>query len=223
MAAVELQAVRAALVLPSQFPNGQKLAAQGVDTVYKEARTVTQASMDELRKFFLVGSMRDPSWTVSNDALNAMSADAKVLWAKQFAAIFSQDFIDHSSPSFGTSVKQCYGLLDAEYHSNLFMVEFFKAFRKLRNLRKVIWCPESMQGGWMEPDLVALINNDPNILIAKQNYTGAMKRIDGSVATKDLLARELRPEKITSMHSLRQGVEESWDGIIYLENWEMLP
>lgn len=218
--------MRGALILPSQFPNGAKLTEQKIDTVFKETRTVDQAAMDELRKYFLVGSMRDPSWDVPASTFANYTPAQVTAWADKFAAGFSQDFTDHSSPSFGANVanvKQCYGLLDVEYHSNLFMVEFFKAFRKLRNLRKVIWCPEAMQGGWIEPDLVALINADPNIVIAKQNYTGGMTRIDGSVATKDLLARGFLPEKVTSVHSLRQGVESWWDGILFLESWEQLP
>ena len=220
--------MRAALILPSQFPNGPKLAKQGIDTVHKPVAEpgkpkMTQATMDELRKFFLVGSMRDPSWDVPASEFDKMDSLAKMAWAQKFAAIFSQDFADHSSPSFGANVKQCYGLLDVEYHSNLFMVTFLKAFRKLRNLRKIIWCPESMQGGWMEPDLVDLINADPNIMVAKQNYTGAMVPIDGSVSTLDLVKRGIRWERITSMHSLRKPLEEQWDGIAYLENWEQLP
>jgi hypothetical protein len=81
-----------------------------------------------------------------------------------------------------------------------------------------------MQGGWMEPDLIALINADPNIIVAKQNYTGAMKTIDGSVSTLDLVKRGIRWERITSMHCLRQSLPpEWWDGILFLESWEQLP
>lgn len=220
--------MNAALVLPSQFPNGSKLAKQGVDTVHKPCAEpgqpkMTQAGMDELRKYFKVGSMRDPSWTVSADTFYSYKPGQVIDWAKRFAGMFSQDFTDHSSPSFGANPAQCYGLLDVEYHSNLFMVEFFKAFRALRNKRIVIWCPESMQGGWMEPDLVALINADPNILVAKQNYTGAMKKFDGSVTTKNLLDVGIDYRKVTSMHSCREPIEQEWDGILYLENWEQLP
>jgi hypothetical protein len=224
--------MRAALILPSQFPNGPKLAKQGVDlTFYPVADpaspALTQAALDERRKYFRVGIMRDPSWTVSAATFNGMSQDAKAKWARDFAKLFSDDFTRVASPSFYSSAGapvQCFGMPDIEYHSNLFMVEFFKAFRALRNARTLVWCPESMQGGWMEPDLIALINADPNIIVAKQNYTGAMVEIDGSVSTLDLVKRGLRWERITSMHGLRMKLPpEWWDGILFLESWEQLP
>jgi hypothetical protein len=219
--------MKAALVLPSQFPNGPKLAKVGCDTVYKPAAEpghprITQAQMDELRKHFKVGSMRDPSWTVPAKTFDNYTPEQKTDWARRFAQIFSDDFTFHSSPSFGRNPVQCYGLADIEYHSSLFVLEFFKAFRAIRNKRIVVWAPESMQGGWMEPELVSFINADPNILVAKQNYTGDMREIDGSVSTKDLLARGIRAEKVTSFHSLRKPVPEWWDGILYLEAWEQL-
>ena len=229
--------MRAALVLPSQFPNGPKLAKQGIDTVFKpvadpDATAMTQAKMDELRKFFRVGIMRDPSWDVPYHKVDErlcfdeMTQEQRVTWARAFAKKFSDDFERVAKPSFFSSAGaplQCFGMPDIEYHSNLFMVEFFKAFRALRNSRILVWCPESMQGGWMEPDLVALINADPNIIVAKQNYTGAMVPIDGSVSTLDLVKRGIRWERITSMHSLRRPLDDWWDGICLLESWEQLP
>jgi hypothetical protein len=230
--------MRAALILPSQFPNGPKLAKQGVDlTFYPVADpaspALTQAALDERRKYFRVGIMRDPSWDVPYHKIDArlcfddMTPEQRVAWAKTFAKKFSDDFTRVASPSFFSSAGapvQCFGMPDIEYHSNLFMVEFFKAFRALRNARTLVWCPESMQGGWMEPDLVALINADPNIIVAKQNYTGAMVEIDGSVSTLDLVKRGLRWERITSMHGLRMKLPpEWWDGILFLESWEQLP
>jgi hypothetical protein len=54
-----------------------------------------------------------------------------------------------------------------------------------------------------------------------------VKKIDGSVSTLNLIKQGIRYERITSMHSLRDGpaqpLDEWWDGIAYLENWEMLP
>jgi hypothetical protein len=223
--------LRAALILPSQFPNGPKLAAQGIDTTYYPVggpgvTPLTQAALDERRKFFRVGIMRDPSWDVTAAAFDMWPPEMKVDWARKFAKKFSDDFTRVASPSFFSSAGaplQCFGMPDIEYHSNLFMVEFFKAFRALRNARTLVWCPESLQGGWMEPDLVALINADPNIIVAKQNYTGEMVPIDGSVSTLDLVKRGIRWERITSMHSLRKPLEYGWDGVAYLEAWEQLP
>jgi hypothetical protein len=223
--------VKAALVLPSQFPNGPKLAAQGIDTVFKpvadpNSPAMTQGSMDELRKYFRVGIMRDPSWTVSSAQFNNMDQEQKATWARAFAKMFSDDFTRVASPSFfsptGPPV-QCFGMPDIEYHSNLFIVEFFKAFRALRNSRILYWCPESLQGGWMEPDLVQLINADANIIVAKQNYTGAMKKIDGTVSALNLVKQGIRWERISSVVSLREPLEESWEGIAYLEDWNQLP
>jgi hypothetical protein len=223
--------VRAALILPSQFPNGPKLAKQGIDTTFypvadPASPALTQAALDERRKYFRVGIMRDPSWDVTAAAFDTWTPELKVDWARKFAKKFSDDFTRVASPSFFSSAGaplQCFGMPDIEYHSNLFMVEFFKAFRALRNARILVWCPESMQGGWMEPDLIALINADPNIIVAKQNYTGGMVPIDGSVSTLDLVKRGIRWERISSMHSCRRPLEEWWDGIAFLESWEQLP
>jgi hypothetical protein len=187
---------------------------------------LTQAALDERRKYFRVGIMRDPSWDVSAATFATYTPDQITAWARAFAKKFSDDFTRVASPSFYSPAGaplQCFGMPDIEYHSNLFMVEFFKAFRALRNSRILVWCPESMQGGWMEPDLVALINADPNIIVAKQNYTGGMVPIDGSVSTIDLVKRGLRWERITSMHSLRVPPPEWWEGILFLESWEQLP
>jgi hypothetical protein len=224
--------MRAALILPSQFPNGPKLAAQRIDTTFypvadPASPPLTQAALDERRKFFKVGIMRDPSWDVSAATFAGYTPAQITAWAKAFAKKFSDDFERVAKPSFFTPAGpplQCFGMPDIEYHSNLFMVEFFKAFRALRNARILVWCPESMQGGWMEPDLVALINADPNIIVAKQNYTGGMVPIDGSVSTIDLVKRGIRWERITSVHGLRVSLPpEWWDGCLYLESWEQLP
>jgi hypothetical protein len=227
--------VRAALILPSQFPNGPKLATQGVDTTYYPATEpgqplLTAAALDERRKFWRVGIMYDPSWIIPRDAFDAKTVEAKTAWGTRFAGILSDTLTQLASPSFFSSTgapKQCFVMADIEYQSNAFMVAFLKEWRRLRTARFTIWSPESMQGGWMEPDLVQLINADQNLMVAKQNYTGAMKKIDGSVSALNLIKQGIRWERITSMHSLRDGptnpLDDWWDGIALLENWEQLP
>lgn len=216
--------MRGALILPSQFPNGPKLKAQGIDTVAKEADEIDQAKMDALREFFKVVSMRDPSWTVPNNEFYAWTQAAQIAWAKEFARMFSKDFVNHSSPSFGHSVMQCYGMPDIEYKSAVFMVEFIREFRRLRNLRIIFITLESMQGGWMSPELILLINSDPNIFIVPQAYGSEMDKYDTAVVVIDLIKRGIKWEKLLVFHSLRGGLPPSgWQGFVYLENWEQLP
>lgn len=216
--------MRAAWLLFTEFPNGPALTSAGVDTVFVDARTATSASLDELRKFFKVGIVYDPSWFVSHGEFDAMSVPQKTAWAKKAAKQFSQYFTDLASPSFGANVKQCIGLLDNEYHSSLFMREFHIAFRLLRNLRFFIWTMESFQGGWMETDLVARINADNNILLAPQRYGGDMKVFDGGEAALDLVDSKIKRERICSFIGLRDErhapvrIPERWSGVLYVEN-----
>jgi hypothetical protein len=222
--------LRAALILPSQFPNGPKLAAAGVDTTYHLVaepgqQALTATALDERRKFWRVGIDRDSSWTVNRDTFNGMTAEKKVEWAKAFAKLLSDDLVRLASPSFFSKdgpPKQCFVMADIEYQSNLFLVEFLKEWRRLRTARFTVLTVESMQGGWWEPDLVQLVNADPNLVIAKQNYEGDMDKLDGWVTARDLIRRGVNPEKITSFHSCRQPVEGWWDGCLFLENWEQL-
>lgn len=220
--------MRAALILPTQFPNGPKLTKQGVDTVLKPATDVDQAKMDELRKFFpRVGLFIVPTWYVSLSKFLAMSETEKVAWAKKFAGICSDEITRTSSPSFfrdGKTPVPCILNVDNEYPSSKFMEEFHREFRRLRTSRFLIWSLQGMQGGWMEPTLVQRINADSNMLVAPFHYYDNMDiRLDGSVAAINLVKQGIRWERITGYKGLRQGIEAWWDGILYLENWEQLP
>lgn len=216
--------MRAAWLLFGEFPNGPALASAGVDTVFIDVRTATVAKLDELRRYFKVGIVYDPSWDKSHSEFNAMTDEQKIAWAKEAARKFSGFFETLASPSFGASPKQCFGMLDNEYHSSLFMREFHIEFRRLRNLRFFIWTMESFQGGWMEDDLVARINADNNILLAPQRYGGDMHVFDGAESALDLIDRTIKRARIASFHGLRDErsypvrIPVRWTGVLYVEN-----
>lgn len=222
--------MRAALILPSQFPNGPKLAAAGIDTVYKRVAepgtpALTAVELDELRKFFLVGIFRVATWDVSISAFNAMTPDEQTAWARKFAKKCSDDLVNLASPSYFSSVgppKQCYVNAEAEYQSSLFWLEFLREWRRQRSSRKTWISLQAMQGGWMGPDLVQQINADANLQIAPFHYDDNMKKIDGSMVALNLVKQGIRWERITGYKSLREPLESWWDGIAYLENWEQL-
>src|SRR5207253_1847344 len=100
--------VRAALILPPQFPNGPKLSAQTIDTTYYPVAepgqvALTAAALDERRKYWRVGIMRDPSWVVSRAVFDSQTDAQKVTWAKECANLLSEDITRLASPSFFSS------------------------------------------------------------------------------------------------------------------------
>ncbi len=69
----------------------------------------------------------------------------------------------------------------------------------------------------MEPDLVALINSDPNLILVPQFYLGSPRLypVDPSWSVKDLLQRGIRGDRIVGFYNGETPVPYGWNGLAY--------
>jgi hypothetical protein len=197
--------VKQALVLrggPASI-DGPKAKRWGITRIYWEADdpNATPALLKSVRDAGLgVGLMRV----------------ARGETAETLAGLLSQDLTDKGFNS-NTGPDSCAAMFDNEAHGNAYAREAIKSFRALRPTRTLLWTLESGQGGWFEPDLVDLINADPNLVVVPQIYFGTprMYPVSERFAVENLALRGVRRDRIASFYDAEKPIPYGWFGIIY--------
>lgn len=210
--------MKAAYVLSGgpKWPNGTKLNATPdgpTKRLYYEARDpqVDLAFATELRRLgYEVGTGFDPNWTgyaYSPERYAAMIRDAR-------ARIGGGPLLP-----------------DVEIHDPAFVLALLTELRRLLPGVNTCWTFESFQGGWIDDlaDLITLCNDWPQLRLAPQYYKGDMTPIAGDTATRDLIRAGIQLDRLVGFYPLRDQnwyripVPSYWDGILYIEGWELLP
>jgi hypothetical protein len=205
-----------------KWPDGQKLARQGVTRLYYEANNpdVDAVFMKQLRDWkFEVGTMRDPVWSNYNDT------------PEQFIAKVNADIARLAPKGPDGRRPQLAVMLDIERHDEAWVRQALTEFRRTNPGRNVIWTMEYHQGGWFSPDLVSLINGYPQLRVLPQLYHGDMSNcVDSHAAARDLYTlggavtaeAGIQDNRVGFFYSLRVPIPHDWDGCLYLENWQQL-
>lgn len=211
-------ALHAAYVLAGgpKWPNGPKLTATPdgpTKRLYYEANdpAIDRAFFDELRRLgYSPGIGYDPKWTMYQHS------------PERYANMIA----DRRAELGGGPL-----LPDVEIHDADFVFTLLETLVRILPGVNLAWTLESMQGGWIvkKPELVALINDVPQLVVVPQFYTGAMRPYAADYATRDLVLAGIKPEKIRGFYPLRDEnwkpirIPTWWDGILYVENWTLLP
>ncbi len=186
--------------------NGQKCRDWNITRLFWEARDpqATAALLKSTRAAGIgVGLMRDPSWN------NASALDL----ARQLDA-------DLTAHGFGstTGPDSCAAMFDMERHDAQYAIDMLTEWRRLRPTRTTLWTLESFQGGWFTPELTALIDNDPNLLIVPQFYLGSPRLypVDSEAAVSNLeLEAELHADRIVGFYNGEKTIPYGWNGLVY--------
>lgn len=210
--------MRAAYVLAGgpKWPDGGKLSRTPdgpVTRLYYEARDwqVDLSFATDLRKLgYEVGTGYDPKWT--NYAYSPEKYAALIVEARKRVG---------GGPL----------LPDVELHDPWFVYALMKELHRLLPGVNICWTLESFQGGWVDDlrDLIDFINDTPQCRVAPQYYSGGMAPFAPDTATRDLIRAGLSLDRLVGFYPLRdQGwnrlpVPSYWDGILYLERWDLLP
>jgi hypothetical protein len=136
--------------------------------------------------------------------------------AEDLAEQMSQDLSDKGF-NWSTGPDSCAAIFDNENHGSAYARDSIKSFRVLRPLRTLLWTLESGQGGWFEPDLVDLINADPNLVVVPQLYFGTprMYPVSERFAVENLALRGIRRDRLACFYDGEKPIPYGWFGIIY--------
>ena len=116
---------------------------------------------------------------------------------------------------------------DYEYHNSQYVEEWLKAWRVLRPLKQTSWTLESWQGGqytWITKSLADLINNDPNLLVVPQLYTGDMNTLVDSAAAFQNLRWMVHPDgqqggisesRLRGFYNASNFPHSGWSGFLF--------
>jgi len=211
--------MKAALVLKggAKWPDGNKLARQGVTRLYYEANDpqVDAAFMAQLRSWgYEAGMMRDPGWNNYNvtpeDWIEMVNADITRLAPKG---------ADGKRPQLAV-------MLDIERHDEDWVYRALKEFDRTNSGRNYVWTMEYHQAGWFSQRLVDHINNDPQCVAMPQLYYGDMSNcVDSHASARDMATPHggINDARLAFFYSLRVPIPHDWSGALYLENWSLLP
>jgi hypothetical protein len=165
-----------------------------------------------LRRGIDVGLMRDPDW------IRAPRTNRSV--AIELDNDLTQHGFDHA-----TSPDGCGAMLDNERQNAAGIVTMLQTFRQLRPRRLLRWTLQPWQGGWVaaSPELVHLINTDPNLIVVVQNYLGPgpghpadMFPCAGDQVIDNLAAAGVRRDLLTLfLDFVRTPPQYGWAGIVY--------
>src|SRR5436190_13127667 len=209
--------IKSALVLKGQgrVPDGDKARRYGIRRLYYEAIDTEMSAryLAEVRSWgFLPGVMWDPSWTNYSDSPEVWIQKLN----KQYEVLAPRG-PDGRRP--GVSV-----MLDIERHDPNYVYRALTEFRRTRPGCNVVWTVEYHQAGWFTDELVSLINDYRQLVVVPQCYYGDMVNyISDAAALRDQTNRGVSNQRVAFFYSTRVPVPYSWDGVLYLENWALLP
>jgi hypothetical protein len=133
----------------------------------------------------------------------------------------------------------CPVMFDYERHSIADVVQGLQAWRKTRYKRDTVWTCEPLQGGWVgDPQLVAQIKPDTNLVVMPQTYRGPsgglpdMRPVAQDAVRLDLLRFfDQRQVKLFYQAYCKENtvdyslpLPEGWDGCVWdLEHMPLPP
>lgn len=163
-----------------------------------------------------VATLRDPTWGFFT-AAEVDAGKRSLLSPEDFAAQCDADLSDRG---FGSTSgpDSCACVMDIEVHDPQYVIDAITAFRALRPKRTLVWTLESMQAGWFTPQLVGLINSDPNLIVSPQLYFGSprMYPVSERLACDDLIiGKSVRRDRVKAFYDAEKTVPYGWDGILY--------
>jgi hypothetical protein len=217
--------LNAALVLLGgpKWPDGAKLKAHGIRRLYYEARDtqVDTAFFKQLRTWgYEAGIDYDPSW-------DGWPAPVKAV-DKVIGHLIKFGALKRNADGSLSNLAPMPVMLDMEHHDPVYAEAFLREFRDRQPGRNIVWTLESMQAGWFEPSLVALINDYAQLRVAPQFYEGDMTPMAADQSFKDLIVYGVSPTRLVGFYGLRDQYEQPiaiptwWDGILYVERLSQL-
>ena len=210
--------MKAALILKGgpAVPDGGKLKRHGITRCYYEANDpqISEQFFNDLRSWgFEAAIMRDPVWSNYNDT------------PQQFVAKVSAD-INRLTPLRAGKRAPLAVMLDIERHDEAYVFDALSEFKRVWPGKNVAWTLEYHQGGWFSQRLVELINGYSQCRVLPQLYYGDMSNVvDSHAAARDLAQPHggVNDDRVGFFYSLRAPIPVDWDGVLYLENWTLLP
>lgn len=181
-------------------PNWAAVEKHGIEQLYfslQDPRVTKTYLQSVAAKGFGIGVYVVSGWQGFNQPSGALFADAV---ANKVAAIR----MSNVSPRVQ---------LDVEQHDPQFVIDMLAQWRKRMPWQATSWTMESMQGGWMGPDLVAAVIN-ARVRVVPQAYTGDMRPIAQDVTLRDLLKRGF-PEHIVTLFYDAKNLPLEWDGFAF--------
>jgi hypothetical protein len=123
-----------------------------------------------------------------------------------------------------TAVGQCVAIADAEIHDPQWVLDWLRAWRKVRPTRATVWTMEPHQAGWMtatltNPDgskvrLVDAVNADPHLTLAPQMYGGDMSPFSADAMVLDLLDHGVHRDHVSAFYDGARPAAY-WDGYVF--------
>src|SRR6476469_1732222 len=152
------------------FPDWTKLSARGVTDFYVPAlsydkttgkyvpntRQVNPTYCRDILSRMGYRIYRDPSWDSTHKP--------EELVAKALMDV--REVVDMGYVPY---------MYDIEYHDPSFVIKTIKAHRLVFPKGPVAWTLEPWQGGWFTPELVDVVNRDPNLVVVVQNFFAGMQ------------------------------------------------
>jgi hypothetical protein len=172
--------------------NGIKLGAIGITRVYFDARDTPIPSTFER------GIYRAQSW----DNLNAI--------------MFAKTLSDDVHRWGGDPYKQLAVHANIELHDPAYIDSFLTEWRRRRPVRETALVFEGLQAGWFTTTLIMTINQDPNLTVLAEAYTGDMSPIDCDDVRSNLVDYGIARGKALVMYDAAR-LNPFWDGCAFTQ------
>jgi hypothetical protein len=211
-----------------QHENIWKAVARfGYTRLYLPIYQVNKASMDYIVdvKHCQRGIVIEPRWWATENRDEARMAlvnkynivpSSDGLSAPQEALLMSSVIRD-----LGYDNLQCAAFFDDEWHGSPRIRSLLAAWRTVRKTRETGWSFEPFQGGWIDDNLVRIINDDRNLILYPQLYYGGMEPCSEGAVWKDLLVRKILWTKLRRTYGAISSIQtrapyllpDRWDGV----------
>jgi hypothetical protein len=137
-------------------------------------------------------------------------------WDNLNPVLFAKALSDDVHRWGGDPYKQLAVHANIELHDPGYLLSFLSEWRRRRPVRETALVIEGLQAGWFTPALTAQINNDSNLSVLAEAYTGDMSPIDCDNVRSNLINYGIKREKALVMYDAAR-LNPFWDGCAFTQ------
>ena len=137
-------------------------------------------------------------------------------WFDESPEVFAKNLSDDVKRWGGDPYKQLAVHANIEIHDPGYIVAFLKAWRSRRPVRETAILIEGFQGGWFTPAMRAAVNQDANLQVQAEAYTGSMEPFNADEVRSNLIDYGLARGKSAVVYDAAR-LPQYWDGTAFTQ------